>query len=397
MKKLLTITLPAFVAALVILLALVEVSVRVTWDPRKGRPGLFVADPVRTEKLAPHYDGWFAGVPVHVNALGFRDDRDYALAKGPRTCRIVVLGDSVTFGHGSIYEHTYPYLLEQRLKHWKPDVDWQVWNLGVPGYNTSQELAYLLEVGPSYRPDLVIVGFFGNDVLENRSVEAPTRTAIVASGIRSWLKRHMYSFDWYKKEYLTLRHRLLASSTERDLLDNLAEQERLLVKPSTAGNLQEQALTNPAPRSDADIERERCTHPEITTLSVEVIKRTPGLEAWKAGVRRFQELHRTGAYRIMFFVNSAPDLCGNAGEDVFDPRVTKSIDDFHLQVLSDGTPAVSSHDAFARYRPSQVPNAGSHSLGNANVVKVQVLFEFLRERVLPALLADVERRQARVS
>ena len=30
----------------------------------------------------------------------------------------------------------------------------------MPGYNTSQELAHLLEVGPRFQPDLVVVGFF---------------------------------------------------------------------------------------------------------------------------------------------------------------------------------------------------------------------------------------------
>ena len=63
---------------------------------------------MRGQRLAPNYDGWFAGVPVHINGLGFRDARDYALEKGPNTFRILVLGDSVTFGHGSVDEHTYP-------------------------------------------------------------------------------------------------------------------------------------------------------------------------------------------------------------------------------------------------------------------------------------------------
>ena len=148
--------------------AAVEVWVRATWDPRKGRPGFFLSDPVRGQRLAPNYDGWFAGVPVHINSLGCATRASTQLAKGPNTFRILVLGDSVTFGHGSVYEHTYPFLLEQRLKAWRPDVDWQVWNAAVPGYNTSQELAHLLEVGDRFQPDLVIVGFFDNDLIDNR-------------------------------------------------------------------------------------------------------------------------------------------------------------------------------------------------------------------------------------
>ena len=82
----------------------------------RGTPGFFVSDPTRGQRLAAGYDGWFAGVPVRINALGFRDSRDYAIEKAPDTFRILVLGDSVTFGHGAMFEATYPYLLEQRLK-----------------------------------------------------------------------------------------------------------------------------------------------------------------------------------------------------------------------------------------------------------------------------------------
>jgi hypothetical protein len=58
------------------------------------------------------------------------------------------------------------------LEAWRPDIDWQVWNAAVPGYNTSQELAYLLEVGDRFQPDLVVVGFFDNDLSDNPSAPA---------------------------------------------------------------------------------------------------------------------------------------------------------------------------------------------------------------------------------
>ena len=386
MRKLFTITLPAFAVALGVFLALVEVWVRVRWDERKGRPGLFISDPVRTEKLAPHYEGWFAGVPVRVNALGFRDVREYRLEKDPRTFRILVLGDSVTFGHGSVFEHTYPYLLEQRLKRWNPDVNWEVWNLGVPGYNASQELAYLLEIGPQARPDLVIVGVprlihYATD-LEDRSLGPPTRRAIVMSGVKTFFKRHVYSFDVYKKVYLTLSYRLLASRADRGLLENIADQDKLLARPSEVADLKEQQLTNPAPMSDAELAQTRCDEAQATVFSALVFDQTSGIVAWKAMMRRFQELHRAGQYRVMFFVNLAPDLCKT--EDLFDPRATKPLEAYYLDVLSNGTPAVSSHGGFLRYRPSEMPQAGGHAIGNPNVVKAAVLFEFLRDRVLPA-------------
>src|SRR5439155_5599961 len=133
----------------------------------------------------------------------------------PNTFRILVLGDSVTFGHGSVYEHTYPYLLEQRLKAWNPKIDWQVWNAAVPGYNTSQELAQLLEVGDRFKPDLVVVGFFENDLVDNYPVRPPGWMRTVAMHALSTGRRHLYSFELYKKAYLTLVWRLSASDEYR--------------------------------------------------------------------------------------------------------------------------------------------------------------------------------------
>src|ERR1700694_3091666 len=184
LKRFLWITLPASAMALAAALIGIEIWVRATWAPTRGQPGLFEADPIRAERLASGYDGWFAGVPVRTNALGFRDSREYALAKTPGTVRIVVLGDSVTFGHGSVYEHTYPFLVEQRLRQWRSDVDWQVWNVAVPGYSTAQELAQLRDLGPRFQPDQIVFGFCENDLFENGRVRSPTRGQVIMTTIK---------------------------------------------------------------------------------------------------------------------------------------------------------------------------------------------------------------------
>ena len=88
-SKLLTITIPAFVVATLVVAAGVEVWVRIRWNPKNGQPGLFLSDAVRGQRLAANYDGWFAGVPLHINNLGFRDPRDYSLARRPNTFRCV--------------------------------------------------------------------------------------------------------------------------------------------------------------------------------------------------------------------------------------------------------------------------------------------------------------------
>ena len=385
-RKLLTISLPAAVVSAVVVLCGIELWVRAAWDPRKGLPGFFLSDPSRGQRLAAGYDGWFAGVPVHINSLELRDPREYDLAKRPNTFRILVLGDSVTFGHGSVYEHTYPYLMEQRLKAWRPDVDWQVWNAAVPGYNTSQELAQLLEVGDRFRPDLVVVGFFVNDLVDNYAVRPPGWWRTFAMGALSVARRHLYSFELYKKVYLTLVWRMSRSDEYRLRLEHVATEEELLMSASDASALPQQRLAPFERLTDEQVRNVNCVYGmKPNPAIIQTMQHASGYPAWVEAVRGFQRLSREGRYRVVFFANHVPPPCADG--DVFYDGGTRAIDRFYARMLGDGTPAVSSYDRFLHVRPSQMPEANGHAIGNSNVVKADVLFEFLRDRVLPDLFA----------
>jgi hypothetical protein len=380
-RNLLTITLPALLVGGAIIAIATEIWVRATWEPKNGRPGFFLTDAMRAQRLAAGYDGWFAGVPVHINSLELRDAREYALAKQPNTFRILVLGDSVTFGHGSIYEHSYPYLTEQRLKTWMPSIDWQVWNAAVPGYNTSQELAQLLEVGDRFAPDLVIVGFYENDLTDNQPLATPGVARKAAARTLSVARRYIYSLELYKKMYLSLAWRLSASDDYRRRLQHLGTEESLL-KVEDKSVLREQRLTPFERRSDDEVRAITCVDGmKPNPALVPAMQHEPGYASWLDAVRGFQRLHRDGRYAVMFFINDVPPICPD-GDEFYDGG-SKAIDDFYLRMLGDGTPAVSSYDAFLHVRPSQMPNARAHAIGNSNVVKADVLFQFLRDRVLP--------------
>jgi hypothetical protein len=381
-RKLLTITVPVLVVAGLIVAAGIEAWVRLTWDPHKGRPGFFLSDAVRGQRLAAGYDGWFAGVPVHINSLELRDSREYDLAKKPNTFRILVLGDSVTFGHGSV--HAYPELLEARLKAWRPDVDWQVWNAAVPGYNTSQELAHLLEVGPSFRPDLVIVGFFENDLTDNQPPQTPGRLRVAATRALSLARRHLYSLELYKKAYLSAVWRLSGGDEYRRRLQHLDTEESVLAAASDASVRPEQQLTPFDRLSDDEVGRVNCVfgmkpNPGL----IPAMEHASGFAEWVSAVRGFQQLNRSGRYRIVFFVNDVPPICPDG--DVFYDGGSSAIDAFYMRMLGDGTPAVSCYRAFLHVRPSQMPNASAHAIGNANVVKAEVLLQYLQGYVLPSV------------
>lgn len=94
------------------------------------------------------------------NELGLHDWR-YSPDKPDGTRRIVVLGDSVAFGPGVRLEETFDNQLEAMLDSDAAPVE--VLNMGVPGYNTAQEMITLRRRGLDLDPDLVLVAWVTND------------------------------------------------------------------------------------------------------------------------------------------------------------------------------------------------------------------------------------------
>jgi lysophospholipase L1-like esterase len=147
-----------------------------------GEHSLRMPHPTRGWSLEPNGSSFQRtrdyGVLVETNALGLRD-RPHAVEKAPGTFRIVVLGDSFIEAYQVPLEQSLPYRLEERLA----GRGVEVLNLGVGGYGTAQQLLALAEDGVRYRPDLVVLGFFlGNDLQNNSyaieaalfGAEAPT-------------------------------------------------------------------------------------------------------------------------------------------------------------------------------------------------------------------------------
>ena len=154
-------------------LAMLAVSVAIVvtgfeiWLRSYDRPwGLaLVAHPgsPRLARLTPGAAGEIAGVPVRVNSAGYRG-RDLALPKPAGVYRIGLLGDSMTFGWGVREEETFAARLESALARVRPDRAWEVANFAMIGANTAQAAeAYTVDVA-RYDPDLVLLGFFMNDV-----------------------------------------------------------------------------------------------------------------------------------------------------------------------------------------------------------------------------------------
>lgn len=116
--------------------------------------------------LPPGAQAWTIDAPVSVNSLGLRDD-EIPLRKPAGTKRVLALGDSFTFALGVRFEDLWSERLERRLAAAAPDERFQVINAAVAGYNTRQELIQYLTLGAALEPDLVVLGFYWNDLVGN--------------------------------------------------------------------------------------------------------------------------------------------------------------------------------------------------------------------------------------
>ncbi len=163
-------------------LLLAELAVRVVWpqDPAffdgsaikrvSARPGL------RYELIPGGYSPDYIGVPVAVNRLGLRD-REIAVPKPPRTVRILAVGDSVTFGYGVRLEQTFLKVLEDRLNASAGVARYEVVNAGVEECGLDGYYEILRALGPTLRPDLVLIGIVLNDIQRYDDLERAPRLA----------------------------------------------------------------------------------------------------------------------------------------------------------------------------------------------------------------------------
>ena len=153
--------------ALALVVIAIEVGLRLAgYDPlRKATEGtaFFLApseDRDLPYVLVPHTQGRAWGCDVSVNSLGFRD-REYERHKPDGVYRILVIGDSITFGNRMRVADTYPEQLEAMCAQAGARVE--VMNMGVGGYDPLNEVALIERRGQELEPDHVIVGYCIND------------------------------------------------------------------------------------------------------------------------------------------------------------------------------------------------------------------------------------------
>jgi len=178
-RLMLTIRVKDFVLLLVSLVLSVffaEAAIRI-WNPPIATPRMVQihrASPIFGWELVPGASGIGKfGESYKINSVGFRNTEN-ALKKTPGTYRIMVIGDSFTFGQSVNLEEAYPKQLERILK--LENISCEVINCGTIGYNMWQYFEVLKRKVLLYSPDVVVLGLFLNDISESIAPNKKSKT-----------------------------------------------------------------------------------------------------------------------------------------------------------------------------------------------------------------------------
>ena len=200
-------------------LLILEIGLRVL-DVRPlpiGMGALWQYDDELGWAFRPGMEGWVTkpeddvAVWVTINPHGWRD-KEYTFVPPPNTRRIVLLGDSFSAGIEVELQETFQEQLESKLNSRLGTPRYEVVNTGVPGYGTAQELLVYREYGRLYQPDIVLLEWFVNDVVENSELN-PNRSAPTFTrddrGQYNWSSGEESDPGWLKQIKTLFRQRTL--------------------------------------------------------------------------------------------------------------------------------------------------------------------------------------------
>jgi lysophospholipase L1-like esterase len=156
----------------------------------------------------PNTSGRLMGVDVAINSFGLRD-REYEIEKPEGVVRILMLGDSVTFGWGVDAEDTVAKKLEKRLSAEPQAPPVEVINAGVGNYNTVMEVLSFVDRDSTLKPDMVVLNYFINDAepvpaRRNISLLEHSYAAVYFMGRLDILKREYFGKEDWKEYYAGL-------------------------------------------------------------------------------------------------------------------------------------------------------------------------------------------------
>ena len=258
---------------------------------------------------------------VRINSLGLRGpEHDFS---NHTSMRILLLGDSFTFGYGLNEEDTFSGKLQALFREAGHHV--MVINAGVAGWGTTQELLFARDHMDLFQPDVVVITFCGNDPVDDQVFGAGASGGILPGFPGKRFLRD-YSF-LYGLVYNALYERLFEVKLETD-----REDVRPDINPPAEVELPHVPISQNAfsstIRQIEDFRRDLAAARPDSLLLIQAA------EFWKEDIRdTLSHLHNSVD---MFYVDLSVKAGGIAASELYlayDPHWNERMHDFSAQAL----------------------------------------------------------------
>jgi hypothetical protein len=196
----------------------------------RNAPGVEVTVPLEHYGTAYDDPDRKESFKIKISSQGFRSSEIGPKSDGE--FRILMLGDSFTFGYGVENDETISKVLENKLRDAMPGRHVTVINAGVVGYGPWQELLLLKQSGFELKPDLVIMQTFtNNDIADSLSKTRTVLKAYIPQIIQRELALEYQSYwhvrlqRWLRVNSAFYQHLVVATGRE-NLLSAILERIR---------------------------------------------------------------------------------------------------------------------------------------------------------------------------
>jgi lysophospholipase L1-like esterase len=177
-------------------LGLAEMAVR-AFRPQPAfyaSPGLYVADPLIGHRMRPglraEVGNWSEfKTRARINSLGIRGPEIGPRRSGVR--RVLVLGDSFTFGTGVEEDEAFPARIAAEMT--RGGVPAEGINAGIGGFGVPDEVAWFEHYGMDLHPDVIVLGIFTGNDLQDAAPDRP-RTFVIDGDILDEAELHRSRF-----------------------------------------------------------------------------------------------------------------------------------------------------------------------------------------------------------
>jgi lysophospholipase L1-like esterase len=139
-------------------------------------------------------------VEYEINEEGFRDRKDHPVPKPEGTIRVLLLGDSFTFGQGVNYDQSWPVIVEKYLED-SGNSEIDLVKAGVQGMDTRSEFILMKRLMNKYEFDVVVIVFLINDLYTNTLYGIEDSEKVLVSNAldgRGLQKKSEAAESWFK-------------------------------------------------------------------------------------------------------------------------------------------------------------------------------------------------------